>query len=85
MEEKCCEVEELNNKLIILTLMKNWKKSGNTRKTSPVVTRNTHRKVQLTEEDKGQTWKNNYKHLFATERKDEKKEVCILKIEWSMP
>lgn len=89
MEENCREMEELDNRHDYFNLHKKLKElTGNTRKRIPVVTRNIQGEIQLTEEDKKQTWEDYIKHLFAAERDDVREEnrqteqLCIQK--WSI-
>lgn len=68
-------------------IKKLWELTGNTRKRIPVVTRNLQGEIQLTEEDKKQTWTGYRRHLFTRERDDEGEKnkktelLCILKLE----
>ena len=75
MEENCREMEELNNKHDTFNMHKKLKElTGHTRKKIPMVTRNIHGDIQLTEEDKERTWEEYVTNLFAAEREDSMEE-----------
>lgn len=88
MEENCREMEQMNSKQDSFNLHKKLKElTGNTKKRIPVITKNIQGDIQLTEEDKKQTWEEYIKHLFTAERDDvrgennQTEQLCILKSE----